>query len=314
MMNWSKCLNPAKNTEMAKKKKEIFNGIKGKVRFEEPLKKHTTFKIGGPAKFFIEPLDLKDLRTAVSLARAKDMPVFLLGTGSNILANDRGVSGIVLQLNSPFFRKISRKNNILEVGSWLLLGKLVKYASQHGLSGIEFLAGIPGTVGGALAMNAGAWGENLGNIVEEVKVMDYNGNINTLSKKNIKFDYRKSSLSKYIILSCRIKLAKKNKEQIKDNINKYIKLRASSQDSSYPNAGCIFKNPSSVESAGKLIDLCSLKNKRIGGACVSGKHANFILNRANANSNDVLKLMHLIETKVKQKFNINLEPEIKIWL
>jgi len=292
--------------------------LKGKVRFEEPLKKHTTFKIGGPAEFFVEPRDSKDLRQAVSLAKNNDIPIFLLGAGSNILVSDEGIEGIVLRLNSSYFRKISKKNNFLEVGSGLLLGQLMQHAAEYSLSGIEFLAGIPGTVGGALAMNAGAWGKNIGNIVEKVTVMDYTGNIKILSKKNIKFDYRKSSLAKYIILSCRIRFVKKNKEEIKDSMRKYIKLRQSSQENSYSNAGCIFKNPTGRTgrpacTAGRLIDLCSLKNKRIGGARVSGKHANFIINRMNAKAGDVLKLMNLIETKVKQKFNINLEPEIKIW-
>jgi len=290
-----------------------WKSLKGRVRFEEPLKNHTTFKIGGPAKFFIEPLDLKDLKQAASLAKTNDTPIFLLGSGSNVLVNDKGISGIVLQLSSPYFKKISRKNNFFEIGSGLLLARLVKYALERSLSGVEFLASIPGTVGGALAMNAGAWGKDIGNIIEKVTVMDYNGNIKILSRKNIKLEYRKSSLSKYIILSCRIRLVKKHKQEIRDTMRKYIKFRQNSQESYYSNAGCIFKNPSLIESAGRLIDLCSLKNKRIGGACVSQKHANFIINRENAKAGDVLKLMNLIETKVKQRFNINLEPEIKIW-
>lgn len=287
--------------------------LKGKVRFEEPLKNHTTFRIGGPAKFFIEPSDLGDLKQVLSFVKKNNMAVFLLGAGSNILASDEGIEGIALKLNSLYFRKIVRKNCSLEVGSGCLLGQLLKFALKHGLSGMEFLVGIPGTVGGALAMNAGAWGKNMGDIIEKVVVMDYKGNIKVLSKENIKFDYRKSSLAKYIILSCTIRLAKAKKEEINSSINKYVKFRLNSQDNSYPNAGCIFKNPSVSEPAGRLIDLCSLKNKFVGGASVSDKHANFIVNRSNAKARDVLKLMGLIQNKVKQRFNINLEPEIKIW-
>jgi len=287
--------------------------LKGKVGFKEPLKNHTTFRIGGPAKFFIEPSDCQDLKQILAFAKKNHLRIFLLGAGSNILASDEGIEGIVLKLNSLYFRKIVKKNCSLEVGSGCLLGELLKFALKQGLSGMEFLAGIPGTVGGALAMNAGAWGKNMGDIIEKVVVMDYNGNTKILYKKEIKFNYRKSSLAKYIILSCTIRLAKAKKEEINASINKYVKLKINSQDSSYPNAGCIFKNPSASQPAGRLIDLCSLKNKSVGGASISNKHANFIVNRSNAKARDVLKLIGFIQAKVKQRFNINLEPEIKIW-
>jgi UDP-N-acetylmuramate dehydrogenase len=149
--------------------------------------------------------------------------------------------------------------------------------------------------------------------IEKVVVMDYKGNRKILYKKDIKFNYRKSSLAKYIILSSTFKLRKAKKGEIDARINKYVKARLSSQESRYPNAGCIFKNPSFPEPAGRLIDLCFLKDKLIGGACVSAKHANFIVNRSNAKARDVLKLIRLIQTKVKKRFGINLEPEIKIW-
>jgi UDP-N-acetylmuramate dehydrogenase len=287
--------------------------LKGKVRLEEPLSKHTTFKIGGPAKLFIEPFDLPDLRRALSLAEINKLPVFLLGSGSNILASDKGIKGMVLRLSSGYFKNISRQGNTIKVGSGFLLSQLVLYSKKHGLSGVEFLIGIPGTIGGALVMNAGAWGKSVGDIVQEVTVMDYQGKIKILAREQIKFAYRKSSLAKYIILNCKLKLAKDAKQAVGNNITRYIKKRRNSQDLSLPSAGCIFKNPVSKASAGKLIDLCFLKNKRIGGACVSHKHANFILNCDNARSEDILKLISLIKKKVKQKFNINLKPEIKIW-
>jgi UDP-N-acetylmuramate dehydrogenase len=181
------------------------------------------------------------------------------------------------------------------------------------LAGLEFLAGIPGTVGGALAMNAGAWGRSIGELVEKATVMDYNGDIEVLTKKQMKFSYRNSSLQKYIILNIYLKLKKKNKRIINEKITGYLAQRRNSQDNSLPNAGCIFKNPSERISAGRLIDLCGLKGRNIGDAFISLRHANFVLNKGNARARDVLKLMELAKREVRKKYRINLEPEIKIW-
>lgn len=322
-MNWLKSLNQDK----------IFNSIRGKVRLLEPLKKHTTFKIGGPAKIFIEPEDLRDLKLSLNLVKRYKIPFFLLGRGSNILIDDHGLNAVVLRLNAPYFKRISLKNNRLKISSGVLLNKLVLFVRDHGLSGAEFLAGIPGTVGGALAMNAGITEKvnpgqmlrlskqgkvepsetrSISDLVEDVTVMDYGGNIKTLNKKNITFNYRWSSLSKFIIISTSIKLIKGDKKQIRDKINTYLRYRRLAQDLSRPSAGCVFKNPLGY-SAGRLIDLCGLKGRRAGDACISQRHANFILNLGQANAKDVLKLMDLIKRRVKDKFLLRLEPEIKIW-
>lgn len=291
-----------------------WRNLKGKISFDEPLKKHTTFKIGGPAKFFVSPADTPDLKLLVTLAKIHKIPVFVLGAGSNILAADRGIKGIALKLNSPFFTKVSNpnKSNYLEAGSGLALRDLIQEAKERYLSGIEFLAGIPGTVGGALAMNAGAWGRNIGDLVEKVSIMDYNGRIKVLKKKDMKFGYRKSNLAKYIILGACLKLGKRDKGQICANIKRYLMKRRHTQSARLPNAGCVFKNPPGG-GAGRLIDLAGLKGKRSGRAIVSARHANFILNQGSARASDVLKLMSLIKRKVRERFNINLEPEIKIW-
>ncbi|HLD82450.1 MAG TPA: UDP-N-acetylmuramate dehydrogenase [Candidatus Omnitrophota bacterium] len=289
-----------------------WKGLKGRLRLKEPLKRHTTFKVGGPARFFIEPLSIGDLRLLCAAAKKYKLRFFPIGSGSNILAADKVFGAIVMQLSSPLFKRTSFDRNNLEVGSGLPLGRLIQKTISRGLSGLEFLSGIPGTVGGALAMNAGCWGKNIGPLVEKALVMDYNGKIIAIDKKDIKFTYRNSSLSKYIILSAHLKLIKKNRAEIKEEISRCLNLRKSSQDKSYPSAGCVFKNPP-YDSAGRLIDLCGLKGKRIGGACISTKHANFILNKGNARAADVLRLMSLIKRTVKRKFNITLEPEIKIW-
>jgi len=291
-----------------------WRNLKGRIRLAEPLKDHTYFKIGGPAKFFIEPQDPNDLKLLLSLVKRYNFPIFVIGRGSNLLISDKGINGVVLRLNAPYFKKLSYRDNYLNVGSGVLLSRVVLFAQDYSLSGAEFLAGIPGTVGGALAMNAGIAQDNrsIAELVESVTVMDYRGNRKILNKKDIRFGYRTSSLSKYIILSALIKLNRKNKEQINDKIKAYLKYRKLTQDLSKPSAGCIFRNPTG-NSAGRLIDLCGLKGKRIGGAGVSLKHANFILNLENAAARDVLQLTGLIKKEVRKKFNIDLKPEIKIW-
>jgi UDP-N-acetylmuramate dehydrogenase len=287
-------------------------GLKSRIKNREPLSRRTTFKIGGRAEFFIEPRDIADLELLITSAKRYKIPILVIGAGSNILVSDRGVKAIVLHLNAPVFKSISCRRNVIEAGSGLMLGELILAARNHGLSGLEFLAGIPGTVGGALAMNAGAWGRSISEVVEKVRVMDYNAGIKTLDRKDIKFAYRRCGLARYIILSARLKLVKKTKKEISDSIKKFLGYRRDTQDTSSLNAGCIFTNPAG-KSAGRLIDLCGLKGKRIGGASVSQRHANFILNQGNASSGDVLKLMRLIRKRVKDKFKVTLGPEIKIW-
>jgi len=286
--------------------------LKSRIKIREPLKKHTTLRIGGPADLFIRPRDSADLKVLLPALKRDKIPLLVMGAGSNLLAADKGLKAAILKLDSSFFKEISCRDTCLELGSAVMLGEAVREAARRGLGGIEFLAGIPGTVGGALAMNAGAWGRNIGELIEKARVMDYKGNISWLKKERIKFGYRKSSLAKYIILGARLKLARKNKEVTREEIKKYLSLRRKTQGVCLPNAGCIFKNPPE-ESAGRLIDLCGLKGKRIGGACVSRRHANFILNCGRAKAADVLKLMHLIKRRVKAKFNIDLQPEIKVW-
>lgn len=276
------------------------------------LKDKTTFRIGGRAKYFSKPKDLDELKDLVVAARKRRIPIRLLGSGSNVLAGDSGISALVIKLDAPSFREISAKGNSIYAGSGASLSQLVKFAAKRGLSGLEFLTGIPGTLGGALVMNAGAWGQDIAKSVEEVVVMDYNGDVELLKKKDLKFAYRKSNLSKSIILSAFLKVKKKAENVILASIKKYLEKRRKNQDNSSPNAGCIFKNPPD-NAAGRLIDLCNLKGKRIGGAVISGKHANFILNKGGATASDVLRLIALARKEVKRKFNIVLEPEIRIW-
>ncbi|MCX5695546.1 MAG: UDP-N-acetylmuramate dehydrogenase [Candidatus Omnitrophica bacterium] len=283
-----------------------------KVRVNYPLKNKTTFRIGGPAQFFSEPKDIPELKLLLELSRKKKLPVYILGAGSNLLISDKGVRGLVIQLGALRFKDIARENGFIRAGSAVLLGRLIRFAQGESLQGLEFLAGIPGTLGGALAMNAGCWGHNIGDLVKEAQVLGKDGRLRTLSAKQIRFAYRKSSLADYIILSARLKAKKGSQAGIKKNINKYLTARRLTQDLTWPNAGCIFKNPRN-KSAGSLIDLCGLKGRNIGGAFISQRHANFILNKKKASSGDVLRLMRLIKKQVSNKFNLILHPEIKIW-
>ena len=292
--------------------KNWWKRLNGKVKAREPLKKHTTFKIGGPARLFIEPRDIADLKVLINALKRYRIPLLVIGAGSNILVSDSGINAVVVRLASPYFRRCSFKKELLEVGAGCKLSRTIADACNRGLSGIEFLSGIPGTIGGALAMNAGAWGSSISDKVLDVRVMDYNGRIKDLGREEIEFLYRNSSLRKYIILSCRLQLQEDKCSAIKTRIEKYLKERKERQDLSAASAGCVFKNPPGAQ-AGRLIDSCGLKGKRVGGAEVSLKHANFILNKDHATAADVLSLINLIRKTAQQKCNITLEPEIEIW-
>lgn len=283
-----------------------------KIRVKQPLRDKTHFRIGGPAQFFSQPEDRIGLSAVVSLAKRNNIPVFILGAGSNLLISDKGVKGLVISLSSPYFKRICLRDGCIKAGGAAMLGELIKFAQIKSLQGLEFLVGIPGTLGGALAMNAGCWGGNIGSLVKEVEVMDYSGNIKILSSKDIEFTYRKSSLVNYIILSAVLKLKKGSSLEIRKNINRYLAARRNTQDLTWPNVGCIFKNPKRAP-AGKLIELCGLRGSRIGAAFVSDRHANFILNKGRASAKDVLRLMQLIIKQVRDKFKLTLRPEIKIW-
>jgi len=283
-----------------------------KIKSNYPLKGKTTFRIGGKALFFSEPKDTAELQGLLKAAKANKLRIFILGAGSNLLVGDKGAKGLVIKLNSSPFKQLLYKGNSIEAGSALMLGELIKFSFQQSLQGLEFLVGIPGTLGGAIAMNAGCWGRSIGDLVKEIKVMDNNGRMKELKGKDLKFGYRTSNLSKYIILSATLRIEKGNQPEIKKNINEYLSRKRANQDLTKPNAGCIFRNPSG-DSAGKLIDLCGLKGRKIGDAAVSERHANFILNNGDASAKDVLALMQLITKLVKNKFKINLQPEIKIW-
>jgi UDP-N-acetylmuramate dehydrogenase len=290
--------------------------LKNRIQEKESLKKHTTFRIGGPAQFYGRPQNIEELAMLLKAAKKYKMVLRVIGAGSNILVSDQGLVGLTVRLDQSYFKKTNFKGNSVEVGAGCALARLIQQALAGKLGGAEFLAGIPGTIGGALAMNAGITERSkarcIGDLVENVSVMDYNGSFKKIDKKDIRFGYRDTNLAKYIILSAKLKLKKQNQKITAGRIEKYLRLRRVSQDYAHPSAGCVFKNPYGY-SAGRLIDLCGLKGRRIGDAAVSLKHANFIVNLRQAKAKDVLKLMGLLKKEVKNKFNIELKSEIKIW-
>lgn len=283
-----------------------------KIKTKVKLARLTSFKIGGPAQFYFEPENLQSLRTVLFAAKHAKIKVFILGSGSNLLVGDSGVGGIVVKLTAKVFKQVDKQGNCIIAGSALELSRLIRFAGEKGLSGLEFLTGIPGTLGGALAGNAGAWGKAIGGLVKQVDALDYYGRLKKICRKDLKIAYRSSSLAKFIIISATLRLSPADKNLIKQKVKKYLLSRSKAQSNSFPNAGCVFKNPGKI-SAGGLIDRCGLKGKIIGGASISEKHANFILNFNQAKADDVLALMSLIKRRVKSKFKVKLNPEIKIW-
>jgi UDP-N-acetylmuramate dehydrogenase len=280
------------------------------VKFKELLAKHTSLRIGGPAEYFVEVANRNELANLLKIAKKYNSKVFLLGAGTNVLVKDRGIKGIVIRLLGDF-RKIQFKNRSVFVGAGVGLFQLLKISAEHNLEGIEFLAGIPGTVGGALVMNAGNPKEGIGNLVDSVKIMKPNGKIQIFKKKDLHFSYRRSNFPKgSLILSCWLRLKKSKKETIIKVIKERLKERWGKQPRGY-SAGSVFKNPPD-DYAGRLIEKAGLKGVKYGDAYISEKHANFILNRGKAKAKDVLYLIRKIKNTVKNKFGVDLELEIKI--
>jgi UDP-N-acetylmuramate dehydrogenase len=292
--------------------------FKNKVRKGEFLRRHTTFGIGGEALGWYEPADSRELSDFLKLL-PKDTDVFAIGAGSNLLVGDGRVRKIFIRFSKPAFRRIDIRGVRVKAGSGVSLGALVRTLAGQGLTGHEFLSGIPGTLGGAVAMNAGARAvfddaatyREIKDIVEDVNVVDRCGRMRTLKKNRIKFSYRHSSLGPLFILGATLRLRHGSVARIRQRIARIQRERRARQELSYPSAGSFFKNPRGA-AAGRLIDLCGLKGACVGGACVSAKHANFILNKGGATCDDVMKLMEIIRKTVYNRYKICLHPEVKI--
>jgi len=291
--------------------------IRGNIILGEKLECHTSFRIGGPAAIWAEPLDVKDLKRLVTKAREKGIPTFVIGGGTNVLARDEGFNGIVINLGSGSFKNIRVSQTTVRVGAGYGVPALVRLCCDKGLGGLESLIGIPGTVGGAVYMNAGGSSsplyKNIGDYITRLKVMDSKGNIRVLNKQALSFGYRFSNLSGYIILETDLRLAREESPALKSRCSKFLKMKRDKQVLDMPSAGCVFKNPKDSQfTTAQMIDMLGLKGRAMGGAQVSRKHANFIINRGRASCKDVLKLVDIIKKKVMDNYNISLELEIKI--
>ncbi|MEW6067072.1 MAG: UDP-N-acetylmuramate dehydrogenase [Nitrospirota bacterium] len=295
---------------------EIFRDIfKGEVNFMESMRNHTSLKIGGPADVFVMPEDISSLKNLLIALKKEGIPFLPLGGGTNVLIKDEGTEGVVINLNS--FKKIEILNDDekyvnLYVEAGTSAQRLVSFSREKGYSGIEWLAGIPGTVGGAIAGNAGAFGYEIKDVIISVWIINSDGVLTKLITKEIDFGYRRSGISqKELIIAAEITLKKDNEEDVSMRINDFLRKRKERQPIGQLSAGCVFKNPPDL-SAGKLIDDAGCKGMRVGDVEVSNVHANFFINRGKANASDFLRLMERVINRVKEISGIILEPEIRI--
>ena len=289
---------------------EIVTHPGSRVRFGEPLAKHTHFGIGGEATAYVEVSTVSELAALARLHRESDIPIAIIGRGTNLLVSDTGFKGMSIRLVGEL-AKLEVDGNVVSVGAGLSLPRLSKMMSRTGLSGVEFALGIPGSVGGALIMNAGAWGSSFGDVVTNVTAMDDTGELITLTHADAHFEYRHSSLDTYFcVTGATLTLEPGDVATITERMQAFYKQKVETQPFAEENAGCMFKNPPG-DSAGRLIDISGLKGYRIGGAEVSTVHGNFILNIDNATAEDVLKLVAYIQQQVREKTGISLQTEVK---
>ena len=292
---------------------DIINLVKSKVLIDEPLKKHTTFGVGGQASFFIYPKDQVDLKRILRYASINNIKIFFIGSGSNLLVSDNGFDGIVICLQQTFKNFEVSPSLEANIETGVMLGNIVKILSKKSVKGLESLIGVPGTLGGALVMNAGAYGSEISNYLIAIKALDLNGQEKIYKKNDLEFSYRFSSISQNeIITEAIFKFEKGDINNIDKRKAEVSQKRKNNQPLRFRSAGSIFKNPDSNTAAGYLIDKANLKGTRIGDAEISTKHANFIINHGNASSDNILELIRLIKCQIKKKFNIDLELEVKL--
>tara|TARA_Y100000588_G_C14221078_1_gene911011 strand:- start:1064 stop:1969 length:906 start_codon:yes stop_codon:yes gene_type:complete len=285
--------------------------VKGTFLKNEPMAKHTSYGIGGPAQAYITPSDQNDLKQILIFAKDNNINTFFAGSGSNLLVADEGFQGIVITLGKSF-TKLSIDGNNLEAEVGVMLGKIVKETIKRNLTGMESMIGVPGTLGGALIMNAGAFGGEISNCLDIIKVMLMNGETKIYQKDDIDFSYRNSTFPKdEILLSASFNLIEKSADEIQYDRAKASKGRKDTQPLRFRSAGSVFKNPKTDLAAGYLIDKAGLKGSRIGDAEISTKHANFFINHGKAKAKDVVDLILLAKKTVLEKFDVNLELEIK---
>ncbi|NLD46220.1 MAG: UDP-N-acetylmuramate dehydrogenase [Clostridiaceae bacterium] len=282
------------------------------IKIDEPMRCHTSFKVGGPADLLVAPASSEELSRIIKYCKKEDVPIFVMGNGTNLLVTDKGIRGVVVKIFDNF-NKYTVKDNVIEAYGGALLSSVSKAALKNELTGLEFASGIPGTIGGAVAMNAGAYGGEMKDVVVETEYMDKDGEVRLIKGEEHEFAYRTSFIQKQhgIVLKSRLRLKAGNRSEIEKLMEDLTYRRRDKQPLEMPSAGSVFKRPEGYF-AGKLIEDCGLRGYSIGGAQVSFKHCGFIVNNGNADSRDVLNLVKFIQERVKEKFGVELLTEIRI--
>jgi UDP-N-acetylmuramate dehydrogenase len=284
--------------------------FRGVTRRDEPLARHTTFRIGGPAAAHFTPADTDDAVAALRWARAEGIPVLVLGLGSNVLVRDGGFRGLVVQLGRGM-DTVVQKGDVWKVGAGLPTPVLARRTADAGAAGLHRLIGVPGSVGGGVFTNAGAHGQDFAGVLTSATVLTAAGEVKELPRKAIPFAYRRSGLDGSVVLGCTLRLEESSPARLRDEQQEYLKRRRAGTPFDLACCGSVFRNPEAM-TAGRLIDRCGLKGRRVGGAVIAEQHANYIINRGNASADDVLRLIDIARTAVFKEFGIELELEVKV--
>ncbi len=289
-----------------------FSGLESIVTENHPLARYTWYKLGGPARYFIQPRSLEELQLAASRCLENGIPIHVLGLGANVLISDDGVEGAVFRLDEEHWRRVRFDQQIVEVGAGVDMQKLIVRTVRQGLAGIECLAGIPGTIGGGIKMNAGGKFGDIGAVVRSITVMDSEGTVFERTRDDLIFEYRHTNITAPFILGATLQLDEDDPERIMKRTKEIWMFKRNSQPLNTKSAGCVFRNPRGL-SAGALIDQAGLKGLQVGGAEVSRIHANFLIAHPGCVAEDVKKLIKIIQEKVWEKNEIALETEVQMW-
>ena len=284
---------------------------KDSILTDEPMSRHTTFRVGGPADFFVTPKAKEEVRDVIRICKEAGMPYYIIGNGSNLLVSDAGYRGVIVQIYKEM-NEVKAEGDLVKAQAGALLSGIAAKALGAELSGFEFASGIPGTIGGACVMNAGAYGGEMKDVLESVTVLTGEGKIIELGRNELELGYRTSVIAKkgYIVLGAVLKLERGDGEKIKTYMDELKEKRVTKQPLEYPSAGSTFKRPEGYF-AGKLIEDAGLRGFQVGGAQVSEKHCGFVINRDHATAADIMELMRQVQIRVKENSGVDLEPEVK---
>ncbi len=281
-------------------------------RYDVPLQKHTSFRTGGKAEIFVEPLGTSELKKVLQFCKDEQKKISIIGRGTNLLVNDNGVKGVMIHLGGINFKNVERDGRYVLSGAGVNLSKLIRTVALSGYGGLEVLAGIPGTVGGAVMMNAGGKYGVISDTISSLTTMTFDGDIIKYMREDVEFEYRGCNLSEQIVIEVEFQLNESKIEVVLEKMDEIYNEKQEAQPLGTFNAGSIFKNTPQYKAA-ELIDNANLKGLNVGGAIVSEKHANFIVNTGNATSADILELIKIIKETIKKRYNVSLEEEIHIW-